>query len=96
MEHNPRKNVFRSINRHGGRKQASVALQRVVNRDVFEARIQHSRVKEHEAEVPRGFARYLVGIACGAPLHKLTAAMTSSTRRPRRVLPTSSARSSVR
>ena len=96
VEQDSGEDVFRGVDGHGGFDEALVTLERVVDGDVLEARVEHGGVEEDEAEMAAGLAVIWLGSPVVLPCMKLTAAMTSSTRRPRRVLPTSSARSSVR
>jgi hypothetical protein len=71
MEEDTGEDVFGGVDGHGGFEEAPVAFQGVVDGDVFEARVEHGGVEEHEAEMARGLGGDLVGVAGGAALHEV-------------------------
>jgi hypothetical protein len=66
VEQDAGQNVFRGVDGHGGVEKARIAFEGVVDGDVFEARVKHCGVEQHETEVAAGLGGDLVGVDGGA------------------------------
>ena len=71
VEEDAGEDVFRGVDGHRDFEEACVALEGVVDGDVFEARIEDGGVKQDEAEVAAGLCGDLVGIDGGAARHEV-------------------------